>query len=249
MSKHSRPQELFTDNTLLGGRVVVRQPTEGYRAAVDPVLLAAAVPAHGGQHVLDAGCGTGAVMFCLAARVPGLNLTGLELQSDLAAFAREGVALNKLENNAQVLNGDISKPPTELKNFFDVVITNPPYSETGNAPRDASLAVAHMESDIDLKTWIGACLTCLKQKGRFVMVHRADRLSDILAALQEKAGDVRILPVSPKFGEPARRVIVNAGKDRRSPDTVLPGLVLHGPSGEYTQIAEGVLRDAKALPI
>jgi tRNA1(Val) A37 N6-methylase TrmN6 len=239
----------FTDNTMLGGRVVVRQPTTGYRAAIDPVLLAAAVSARSGQSVLDAGCGTGAAMYCLAARVPGLSLTGLEVQSGLAAFAREGAKLNSLENTARILVGDICAPSRELKNTFDIVLTNPPYGDAGSSPPDASLATAHMEGDVDLSNWIAACLACLKQKGRFVMIHRADRLSDILTALHDKAGDVHVLPIFPKVGEPARRVIVSAGKGRGSPDTLLPGLALHREDGSYTQDAEQILREARALPI
>ena len=234
---------------MLGDRITVRQPVTGYRAAIDPVLLAAGVPARAGQSVLDAGCGTGAAMFCLAARVPGLSLTGLEVQTGLAAFAQEGAKLNSFDNAARILVGDICTPPRELKNAFDIVLTNPPYGDAGSAPPNASLATAHMESDVDLSRWIAACLSCLKQKGRFVMIHRADRLSDILAALHEKAGDVHIFPIYPKAGEPARRVIVSAGKDRRSPDTLLPGLALHGEDGRYTQDAERILREAQALPI
>jgi tRNA1(Val) A37 N6-methylase TrmN6 len=248
-SESSCDQERFTDNTLLGGRVAVRQPTIGYRAAVDPVLLAAFADVCVGHRVLDAGCGTGAAMFCLAARVPGLSITGVEIQSELAAFAREGANLNKLEDVARIVEGDIGALAPEFKNAFDAVITNPPYGEAGKAPPDASLATAHMEGDLNLANWISVCLACLKQKGRLVVIHRADRLSDILTALHGKAGDVHILPVFPKKGEPARRVIVSAGKGRRSPDTVLPGLVLHEYDGSYTSGAEKVLREAKALPI
>jgi tRNA1(Val) A37 N6-methylase TrmN6 len=239
----------YTEDTLLGGRVIVRQPISGYRAALDPVLLAAAVSAKAGQNVLDAGCGTGAAMFCLAARVSGLQLTGLEVQSNLAAFARAGVALNKLEGSARILDGDIGRPPLALKNAFDIVLTNPPYVDAGSAPPNRSLATAHREDHVDLAAWIAGCLACLKQTGRFVMIHRADRLSDILTALHEKAGDIRIFPVLPKAGEAARRVIVDAGKDRRSPDTLFPCLVLHDEEGGYTAAVEGVLRDAKPLPI
>ena len=248
-SESSHSDAHSTADTLLGGRVVVRQPVQGYRAAIDPILLAAAVNAKAGQKVLDAGCGTGAAMFCLAARVPGLQLTGLEVQPNLAAFARAGVALNKLEDSAQILGGDISAPPPELRNSFDVVLTNPPYGDTGSAPPDASLATAHMECDVDLAAWITACLACLKRKGRLVLIHRAGRLSDILTALHGWAGDVRILPILSKAGEPARRVIVDAGKDRRSPGTLFPGLVLHNGQGDYTPEAQQVLRDAKPLPV
>jgi len=238
-----------TDDRLLDGRVIVRQPVNGYRAAIDPVLLAAAARAKPGQNVLDAGCGTGAAMFCLAARVPGLKLTGLEIQQHHAVLAGEGVALNKLANT-YICVGDLLRPPPDLLNAFDIVLTNPPYGDAGTPPPDASLAIAHMEGEADVATWITACLACLKSKGRLVMIHRADRLSDILAALHAKnAGDIRIIPIFPKAGAPARRVIVDAGKDRRSPDTVLPGLVLHEGGGQYTAVAADVLRGAQAITI
>ncbi len=236
-----------TDDRLLDGRVVVRQPVTGYRAAIDPVLLAAAVRAKPGQVVLDAGCGTGAAMFCLAARVPGLKLTGLEIQQRHAVLAGEGVALNKLINT-YICVGDLLRPPPDLLNAFDIVLTNPPYGDAGTPPPDASLAVAHMEGEADVAAWIAACLACLKSKGRLAMIHRADRLSDILSALHaQNAGDIRIIPIFPKAGAPARRVIVDAGKGRRSPDTVLPGLVLHEVDGKCTAAADTVLRHAAAL--
>ncbi len=242
-----------TTDGLLDGRVILRQPLTGYRAAVDPVLLAAAVRAKPGQSVLDAGCGAGAAMFCLAVRVPGLALTGIELQPGEAALARESVSLNSFAEGcviAAIVTGDILRPPAEMLNAFDIVITNPPYGDSGTPPPNENLAVAHMEGEADVAGWIKGCLACLKPKGRLVMIHRADRLSEILASLHDrKAGDIRILPIFPKTGQPARRVIVDAGKDRRSPDTLLPGLVLHIGDGSYTAEADAVLRRAGALAI
>jgi tRNA1(Val) A37 N6-methylase TrmN6 len=230
-----------TDDRLLDGRVIVRQPVSGYRTAIDPVLLAAAVRAKAGQKVLDAGCGTGAAMFCLAVRVPGLALTGLEIQQHHAVLAGEGIALNKL-NETFIAVGDITRPPPDMPNAFDIVLTNPPYGDAGTPPPDESRAVAHMEGSVDLAAWVKGCLTCLKPKGRLVMIHRADRLSDILAALHKGAGDIRILPILPKAGQSARRVIVDAGKGRQSPDTLMPGFVLHEDSGAYTPAADEILR-------
>src|SRR5262249_40286080 len=88
-----------TDDAMLGGRVHVRQPRNGYRAAIDPVLLAAFLPASA-RDVLDAGCGSGAAMFCAAARLTAARLTGLELQPTLAVLAEAGIALNRLEGRA-----------------------------------------------------------------------------------------------------------------------------------------------------
>jgi tRNA1(Val) A37 N6-methylase TrmN6 len=236
-----------TTDLLLGGRVAVRQPANGYRAAIDPVLLAAAVRAKPGDKVLDAGCGTGAAMFCLAARTPGLALSGLEVQHSHVVLAGEGIALNKFTDTF-IITGDILRPPPDLIEAFDIVITNPPYGDAGTPPPNESLAIAHMEGEADIETWIDACLDCLRPKGRLVMIHRADRLSEILAALHASAtGDIRILPIFPKAGAAARRVIIDAGKCRLSPDTLLPGLVLHEADGKYTATAEAVLRGGVAL--
>ena len=126
------------------------------------------------------------------------------------------------------------------------MITNPPYTAEGTAPPDASRAAAHMES-ADIKVWIDACLSRLRSQGRLVMIHRADRLSEIIAAMAGRVGDIRVLPVYPRAGEAARRVLLDAGKGRKSPDTLLPGLVLHEADGAFTAAAQAVLRDGAGL--
>lgn len=240
-----------TDDRLLDGRVILRQPVKGYRAAIDPVLLAAAVRAAIGHRVLDAGCGTGAAAFCLAARLPHAEVTGLEIQPAYAALARESAALNGMEARVRIVAGDLAAPP-DLGPPFDVVMTNPPFGAAqgnggGTPPPDVGLATAHMESDLTLVAWIKACLALLKHNGRLVVIHRADRVSELLAALEPATGDIRVLPIHPKAGEAARRVIVNAAKGRRSPDTVQAGFVLHESDGRFTAAADAVLRGG-ALP-
>jgi tRNA1(Val) A37 N6-methylase TrmN6 len=244
------PAPEITDDTLLGGRVKIRQPRAGYRAAVDPVLLAAAVRAEGGARVLDAGCGTGAVMLCLAARLPAVDVTGLEVQPALAALAEDGVRLNGLTARARVVRGDLTQlPDLVCASAFDVVVTNPPYGADGTVSPTASVATAHHEGAGGLAAWLAACLNLLKPKGRLVLIHRAERLSDVLAALAPSCGDIRVLPVFAKADAPARRVIVDAGKGRNTGDTIHPGLILHAADGRYTAAATAVLRDMQQLAL
>nr|WP_246423827.1 methyltransferase domain-containing protein [Roseospira goensis] len=238
---------------MLGGRVRLLQPARGYRVAMDPVLLAAAVPLAGPgrvAHALDAGLGTGAAAFCLLARAgPGLRVTGIESDPARTALARRSAALNGLTDRLAVVEADLTTAPALAP--VDVVLTNPPYLEVGTAPPDAGRASAHMAT-VPLARWIGACLDRLRPKGRLVVIQRADRLDAVLAALAGRAGAVEVIPLWPGPGpdgtpRPARRVIVRARAGVRGPATLWPGLVLHRPGGGHTAEAEAVLRDGLAL--
>ncbi|MGE5548575.1 MAG: tRNA1(Val) (adenine(37)-N6)-methyltransferase [Solirubrobacterales bacterium] len=238
-----------TCDRFLGGRLTVRQPAEGYRAGSDPVFLAATVPARANDRVLDLGCGVGTAGLCLLARVAGVTVTGLELQPGLAALARANAAENHLVERLTVVEGSLTDPP-DLGPGFDHVITNPPWYEAGtvNRPRTATKAIGHVEGDVDLGAWLKAAVGYLKPKGRLFVIHRADRLGDILAALGRcPVGAVRVLPLWPRAGKPAIRVIVSARRNARTPLEMLPGVVLHREGGGYSDIAEAVLRHGAAL--
>ncbi|HYE49736.1 MAG TPA: methyltransferase [Azospirillaceae bacterium] len=235
---------------LLGGRVRLLQPGKGYRAAIDPVLLAAAVPAGEGERVLELGCGAGAASLCLAARVPGCRVTGLEMQAEAAELARRNAALNRLEERFEVVEGDLLRPPGVLRpGGFDRVMANPPFHPAGahTISPTAGKAASHGEGEAGLADWIAAALRFLKGRGTLTLVHRADRLDEILARLHGRFGAVTVLPLWPMQGREAKRVIVTARRDARSPARLLPGLVLHGAGGAYTPEAERVLRDGVAL--
>lgn len=235
---------------LLGGRVRLIQPRRGYRAAIDPVLLAAAVPARPGQRVLDLGCGVGAVALCLAARVPGLDLVGLEIQPDLAGMARRNAELNGLEGKFAVQTGDVKAPPAELApGGFDHVVANPPYLDARRADPspDRSKAGATVEGDGSLADWLDACLRFVRGDGIVTMIHRADRLVEIEALLAGRAGAIEILPLLPKMGAPPKRAILRIHPAGSGGRVVGPGLVLHEADGRYTEAAEAVLRGGGAL--
>ena len=237
-----------TEDTLLGGRVKIRQPENGYRVALDPVLLAAAVAATDGNRVVDAGCGSGAAMFCLAVRVAGVDVTGLEIQPALADLAQQGIALNGLGARARVMVGDLALlSDIVCAHPFDIVMTNPPFVADGTAPPNASVATAHRESGLGLAAWVGQCLKLVGAGGRLVVIHRADRISELLAALRPDCGDIRIMPVAPRAREPAKRVIVDAGKGRKSLDTLRPALILHEADGRFTAEAQAILSAAAPL--
>jgi tRNA1(Val) A37 N6-methylase TrmN6 len=239
----------LSDDRLLGGRVRLLQPRRGYRVAIDPVLLAAAVAARPGERVLDAGTGTGAAALCLAARVAGVAVTGLERDPELLAIARRNAAANAAAAPIGLLAGDLLDPPDAQP--FDLVMSNPPYHRRGAAslPAAPSGAAAHV-TDIPLPAWITACLARLRHRGRLVLIHRAAALAELLGALSGRAGDVVVLPLWPDVeAGMAKRVIVAARKGGRGPSRLARGLVLHGPDGRFTAAAEAILRDGAPLPL
>lgn len=235
---------------LLGGRVSLAQPPSGYRAAIDPVMLAAAVSASPGDSILDLGCGAGAGALCLLARVPGIRVTGLDLQIDLVRLAGENAKRNGVANRFLPMMGDVARlPPRLAPASFDHVMCNPPYMKAGAARASANPGrdTANREGAAGLAVWISAALTMVRAKGWITFIHRADRLDDLLAALHGRASDIAVFPLWPGPGKPAKRVIVQARKGAASPLRFLPGMILHEPGGAYTAAADAILRDAAPL--
>ncbi len=239
---------ILTEDTLLGGRVRLFQPRDGYRAAIDPVLLAAAVPARAGQSVLDVGSGTGAAALCLAARVPGVALTGIERDLESLALARRSAEANGV--TAEWIEGDVLAPPAGfLARQFDHVLSNPPYrsAERGQRSPNAARAAAHSIGDAGFDAWLAFCAARVRGKGTLSLVLPAGELSRAIAAIEPRLGGLTILPLWPKQGAEASRVILQARRGGRAPSRVLPGLVLHAGDGCYTEAAENVLRHAAPL--
>jgi tRNA1(Val) A37 N6-methylase TrmN6 len=240
----------WSEDRLLDGRIRLKQPRDGYRAAIDPVLLAAATPALPGERVLDVGAGVGAASLCLAFRVPNVQVTGLELQPDLAELAAINIRDNNLEDHVHILTGDLLSPPSDLAaSSFDRVMSNPPFQKAGThtPPPGASRALAHGEGSADLAAWIAFCTRMLKPRGTLTLVYRADRLDDLIALLHGRFGAITLIPLWPRVGRPAKRVLVTARRGARSPAALSAGLILHEADGGFTPAAEAILRHGNAL--
>lgn len=235
-----------TEDLLLGGRLRLLQPEDGYRAAIDPVLLAASVAVPEGARVLDLGCGTGAALLCLGWRRPDLRLVGLDADDAALALAERSAALNDMAGRGSFLRGAVEDGLP--RQAFDAVMTNPPYLDPGRGTAPAiSRRDAHMEGGADLARWLDEAIRALRPRGSLHVIHRADRLPEILALMAPRLGAIEILPLWPKAGAEARRVIVTGRLDRRTPARLLPGLVLHAADGGFTPAAEAILRGGGAL--
>jgi tRNA1(Val) A37 N6-methylase TrmN6 len=252
MSGGHTPEPQFTEDRLLGGRVRLRQPAAGYRVAIDPVFLAAAIPAEPHQSVLDVGCGVGAAMLCLAARVPSCRVVGVEMQRDLVRLAGDNIILNGMESRLSVMQGDLAVPPPRLSfGSFDHVMANPPFHDPARVtpPSLPGKAAATVEGEADLAAWVRFALAMARAKGTVTFIHRADRLDALLAQIAGRAGEVVIFPLWAGAGKPASRVLVRARKQVAAPARLAAGLVLHAPDGSYTAPAEAVLREGEGLDL
>lgn len=244
------PGDKITEDALLGGRLRLLQPAAGHRAAIDPVFLAAAVPAAPGELVLDVGAGVGTAALCLAAREPGCRVRGIELRPELVRLAGGNVELNGFAGRVEVMVGDLLQPPPRLApGAFHHAMANPPHLRAGAAaaPGDEAKAAALIEGAAKLGDWVRFCLTMVRAKGTVTFIHRADRIEDLLGELRGRAGEIVVFPLWPGGAKPASRILVRARKGVAAPSRLAPGLVLHEPDGRYSAAAEAVLRDAAPL--
>jgi tRNA1(Val) A37 N6-methylase TrmN6 len=252
----ARASATSTDE-FLGGRISVVQPARGHRAGSDAVFLAASVPARAGQSVLDIGAGVGVAGLCLLARVGGLEVTAVEIDTQLVGLAAENAAKNGFAENFHAIEADVTWPGTALREAglsregYHQLIANPPFypeSKVRAAP-DSNRAAAHVMRKGGLAAWVRFFAAMAAPNGLLTVIHRPDCLGELLGLLEGRFGDVAIFPLFPKEGEAATRMIVQAKKGSRAGISLLPGLVLHETSGRYTKEAEAVLRGGGALEL
>ncbi len=242
-------QEIDNQIFLLGKKLTLKQPADGFKTGLDAVMLASACPLKAGQTVLDLGCGVGSAGFCVLKRVEGAHLTGVEIQENHVALAQVNAELNNYSKQVEFINADIRSFKCEQK--FDHVICNPPYLETGahlRSPSDEkATAMGHDDDDLTIQDWVDCARRSLSPNGSLTLIHRADFVDKIIQALESKFGAVEIIPLWPKAGTEAKRVIIRALKGRKTPARIHAGLILHDAEGEYTLEAEKILRDAGDL--
>lgn len=248
----------ITEDAFLGGAVMALQPSRGYRAGLDAVLLAAAIPvASGPTRVLDVGAGVGVAGLCVARRCPQAQVTLLEVQTELAALATQNTTRNGLADRVSVVVGDALSTARELTvsgippDHFDHVMANPPFGieGRGRTPADSSRARAHEMADGALDAWVHMMARSARPGGTLTLVHRADALADLLAALAPRAGGIIVAPLQPRTSAGAVRVIIQATKASRAPLVLAPPIVLHGEDGAFTPTIDAVLRSPRALPV
>ena len=236
--------EKYTRDYLLDKQIKIFQPEDGYRTSSDAVLLSSLVTVKNGDTILDVGSGTGGISLCLAQRLKDYNpkIVGLELQKDLAELANLSAKENNFADFLQYINVDIrEKIPLENCSFHHVV-TNPPYAQNDMPSPNESKAFAHNHHDFSLAKWLEFCLKMLRPFGFLYVIHRAEALEEILFTLHKKAGNIQLFPLYSKKWQPAKRIMLIAQKDSKTPLKIHPPFVTHSADGSYTAVAEKILR-------
>jgi tRNA1(Val) A37 N6-methylase TrmN6 len=245
----------MTDLNFLGGTLRLRQSPTGHRAGTDAVLLAATVQPGFAGHVVDAGSASGAVGLAVAARVPAARISLIEIDESEAALAEENAIANGFRDRTSVVKADLladfasRKAAGLTKADADLVLTNPPYLDQSQvrASPDENRQRAHMMPEGGLERWVVACHALLKPRGILTMIHRADALPDVLGALAGRFGDVRVLPIYPREGSGANRILISGVKGSRAPLSILGGLIVHDADGRFTPHAEALHRGQSSL--
>ena len=231
-----------TRDTVYQGRVALVQPEAGFRAGFDSLVLAAALPLIRPGSALELGCGSGGALLPAAFRLPDTSFTAVEQDPGIAALAREGAGLNGFGDRVRIETAEASAWVRAHENRFDLVFANPPYFEPGkiSAPGEGKV-VGYIES-LSLEGWVKAMLFAAKPRAPVVIIHRAAELARILVPLDKQAGEITVLPIASKAGEPARRVLIRARKGlKRGPLTLLAPLVSHDADGARTPAAQSIV--------
>lgn len=239
---------LTTEGSLLDGRVRYTQPADGYRTGIEPVLLAASVPAQSGQLVLEAGTGAGAGLLCLAARVPGVCGLGVEIDPAMADLAERNFVANGFDRLA-IVAADIAD--WRDARMFDHAFSNPPWHDPVDTLSPiARRRLATHSGTVTIESWITAVRLALRPGGSLTLVVPASQLLRAAMGLQTaKFGQLTLFPLWPKPGRDAKLALIRGYAARQGADRVSPGLVLHNADGRFSDDAQSLLRGGTALTL
>ena len=254
---HSAIPPSLTEDGFLGGRLRILQPEKGFRAGIDSVFLAAAVPCASGDSVFEAGIGPGVAALCLLARNPGVAVTGVEIAARYTLLCEENAKRNAMSDRLRVIRTDVREALRRdhlgmpSPGSFAHAMVNPPFFDETRSTASPHLlkSQAHAFGPEDLDLWAKLLHAMLVNRGTLTVVHRADSLGLLLDCMENRFGDIRIAPLFPRRGAAASRILVQAIKGSRAPLQILPGLVLHGEGNDFTPEADAVLRDGAAFPL
>ena len=249
--------DALTEDRWLGGRLLLLQPKRGHRVGTDAALLVAAAGDTRQGRIVDVGAGVGAVGLALAQPAPLVSVDLLEVDPEVAALAESNAARNGLQSRTRVLRLDAlnsrERREAGLAELASCVVTNPPFfdAKAVRVSPDEGKARAHVlasdEASATLADWIQASLAMLAPGGRFVMIHRPDALSMILAGIGSRLGALALLPVHPTIGASAHRLLVSGVKGSKAPLRIAAGLVLHGADGRLTAEADAIHRGERVI--
>lgn len=247
----------LTEDGFLGGRLRILQPEKGFRAGIDSVFLAAAVPCQPGESVLEAGIGPGVAALCLLARNPQVQVTGIEVAARYALICEENARRNGMTDRLRVLHADVrdalrrDQIGMPAQGSFAHAMANPPFFDEGKSTPSPHLlkSQAHAFGPDDLDLWAKLLHAMLAPRGSVTVVYRADSLGQILGAMHNRFGDIRIAPLHPRRGVAASRILIQGIKGSKAPLQILPGLVLHGEGNDFTPEADAILRGGAAFPM
>lgn len=239
---------LTTSGTLLGGRVAYRQPESGFRSGIEPIFLAASIPAAGSDRILEAGTGAAPALLCLHARLPGLRATGVEIDPAIADLARINLAANGAAG-MEIVTGNIET--VSLTGTFDHALANPPYHpDDGQTSPDTRRDVAKRGPASLLQAWINRLSALLRHRGTLTLIVPAARTATCLGAMADSHCPATVLfPLWPKDGRAAKLVLLRGIRNARSPLRVSAGLTLHQADGTFTDEARAVLDGVSALEL
>lgn len=252
-----QPAHAVTEDAFLGGALELLQPAAGYRAGLDGVLLAAALEAGPGAQILDVGSGVGVVGLAAARRLPHVRVLLIERDAGLAALARSNIERNDLAARVSLMEADVTRRLGDIPELaaraetFDHALANPPYQAEGHGTvaGDPAKAAANAMPAGTLDRWLRFMAAMVRPGGTVTLIHRADALGEILGALGGRFAGAIVLPIHPREGAPATRVLVRAVKGSRAPLELRPGLVLHGADHGFRPEIEAILRHGAALPL